>query len=160
MDAINSESFHKKDYESAGKEREILKSSDLDKLVTTLLICMENYNQLAKVTVFPELKAIYKHYADQRAAFAAILYFRLGQDDRLSINEDGSISGQTKPAWARTSYIDSEADSDTLLNNIINNELSAIKKYNDYLRNHIPVIKDLYLLVSQQDSIKGVLKAF
>jgi len=47
-----------------------------------------------------------------------------------------------------------------LLNNIINNELSAIKKYNDYLRNHIPVIKDLYLLVSQQDSIKAVLKAF
>ncbi|HEY9001853.1 MAG TPA: hypothetical protein VIM89_10910 [Mucilaginibacter sp.] len=158
MDAINSESFHKKDYESAAKEREILRSSDLDKLVSALLICMENYRQLAASAPFKELKAIYKQLADERADYAAILYFRLGQNDQLSVDVEGGVIGQIKPAWANTSFIGNEANDDTLLNSIINNELSAIKKYDDYLRNHIPVIKDLNLLVWQQNSIKQILK--
>ncbi|HTK20836.1 MAG TPA: hypothetical protein VL442_15035 [Mucilaginibacter sp.] len=157
MNAINSEFFHKKNYESAAKEREILRSSDLDKLVSALLVCMENYEQLAAATPFPELKAIYKHYAGERADYAASLYARLGQDDRLSINEEGGIIGQLKPAWAGTLFTNTESDdTNSLLNHIINNELSAIKKYDDYLRNHIPVIKDLNLLVWQQESIKQV----
>ncbi|HTK18327.1 MAG TPA: hypothetical protein VL442_02380 [Mucilaginibacter sp.] len=160
MNAINPESFHKKDYDSNGKEREILRLSDLDMLIGALLICMDNYEQLAKVAVFPEVKAICKHYADQRAAFAAILYLRLGQYDRLSIDEQGCITGQTRPAWVNTSCTTNEADDDILMNSIINNELSAIKKYDDYLRSHIPVIRDLHLLVSQQDSIKRVIKPF
>jgi len=157
MDAINPESFHKKESEPAGKEREVLRSNDLDKLVTALLICMENYSQLADVTIFPQLKAVYKQIANERAAFAAILYQRLGQDDKLSVDEEGSILGQIKPAWAGTSFIN-EADDDTLLNSVINNEFAAIKKYDDYLRNHIPVIKDLNLLISQQNTIKQVVK--
>ena len=159
MDAINPESFHKKDYESAGKEREILRSTDLDKLIATLLICMGNYLQLAEATIFRELKAIYKQFAEERAAFAIVLYLRLGQDSQLSVDDEGNVIGQLRPAWSATSYVNSEADdADTLLNSIIKNELSAIKKYDDYLRNHIPVIKDLNLLVSQQDSIKQVVR--
>ena len=98
MDAINPESFHKEEHESAGKEREILRSTDLDKLIAALLICMENYIQLAEATIFRELKTIYKQFADERAAYAAVLYLRLGQDDKLSVDEEGGVIGQLKPA--------------------------------------------------------------
>src|SRR3569832_1388183 len=129
MDAINPESFHKKDYESAGEKRQILRSSDLDKLITALLICMENYIQLAEATIFWELKTIYKQFAEERAAYATILNLRLGQDDRLSVDEEGSVIGQIKPAWTDTSFNSESDDDDTLLNSVINNELTAIKKY-------------------------------
>jgi hypothetical protein len=158
MNAINPESFHKKDYESAEKNRETLRSNDLDKLVTALLICMEKYRQLAETAIFWELKAIYKQFADERAAYAAILYLRLSQDNQLSVDEEGSVIGPITPTWVDTVFNSEFDDDDTLLNNVINNELAAIKKYDDYLRNHIPVIKDLNLMLSQQDSIKQVVK--
>lgn len=159
MGAINHESFHKKDYGSAGKEREILRSSDLNKLIAALLICMESYLQLAEATIFWELKAVYRRFAEERAAYMAVLYLRLGQNSDLFIDKEGGLTGQIEPAWAIASFINNEAvEDEALLNSIINNELTAIKNYDDYLRNHIPEIKDLNLLISQQNSIKQVVK--
>jgi hypothetical protein len=159
MNTINSESFHKRDYEPAGKEREILRSSDLDKLLAALIISMENFEYLAAATSLPGLKAIYKEYANERAVFSVNLHLRLGQDDQISVNEEGSIIGRPKPVWAGTSFSNTEADSaEILLSRAINNDLFIIKKYDEYLRNNIPVIKDLNLLVSQQDAIKQAVK--
>lgn len=158
MEIAATSSYSDNNRESGNDKREILRLNNLDALITALFICKENYEDLAIATDVPGFKFDYTRYAAERVHFAATLYINLSQYGALSVDENGNISGGIWPGWRQASPCATVYDEDTLLRNIINHELEAIKRYDTYLRNHIPIIKDLNLLVGQRDAIKQAVK--
>ena len=158
MEIAAASSYSDNNRETSNDKPEILRLNNLDDLVTALFICKDNYENLAIITEMPEFSSAYFRHAAERANYAATLYVNLSRYGALSVDESGKILGGIMPGWRQASPIATEYDEDILLKNIVNSELEAIKQYNTYLRNHIPVIKDLNVLVGQRDAIKQAIK--
>lgn len=151
-------SLKKSNRATINNDRESLRLANLDNLITALIICKENYEYLAAVTVLPTLRANYMQYAADRANFAATLYINMSQYGELSVDENGNVLGEKNMEWRRAWFDNEVDDEDILLRCAIVKDLEAVKKYDIYLRDHIPVIKHLNLIVIQQDNIKQVVK--
>ncbi|MBV8391039.1 MAG: hypothetical protein JO080_14635 [Mucilaginibacter sp.] len=154
MNASDTNSFNKSSPNTTKHDHEVFRLKNLDNLISALFVCKESYEYLAILTEFPWSRSVYMRYAADRANFAATLYINLSNYGGLSVDGEGNILGEPNSAWRKTSFDAETNDADSLLNSVISNELKAIKEYDNYLRNHIPVIKDLNLLVSQQNAIK------
>jgi hypothetical protein len=133
------------------------KEKCLQDLITALVDCYENYKALSAITQPAEFKALYNNYANQRADYAYTLYSNLSAHNEIFVNENGHVTGLISPAW-------SNADIETIYRAvaifpaIITSEREAIKKYDNYLRNHIPIIPHLRLLTNQKSAIKQTVK--
>ncbi|WP_426669781.1 hypothetical protein ACPPVU_00785 [Mucilaginibacter sp. McL0603] len=129
----------------------------LEELITALLSCHENYNALSMITQSGEGKATCKRYADERTNYAYTLYSSLGSYNQIFVDETGTVRGFVNPVWSNVeNAIVIEAVD--IFPAVITSELEAIKKYDTYLRNHIPIIPHLRLLTSQKNSIKQTVK--
>ena len=104
-----------------------------------------------------ELKSLYNNYADQRADYAYTLYSNLSAYHETFVDENGHVIGLANPAWSSTEIVTIYRAAD-IFPATITNELEAIKKYETYLRNHIPIIPHLRLLTSQKSSIMQTVK--
>ena len=133
------------------------KEKCLQDLINALLDCYENYIALSRVTPSAVLRAVYNNYANMRTDYAYALYSNLSVYNGIFVDQTGSVIGLTDPGWNNTeiTIIYEEA---AIFPAIITNELKAIKRYDMYLRNHIPIIPHLRLLTSQKNSIKQTVK--
>lgn len=133
------------------------KEKCLQGLITALLDCYENYKALAVITQSAELKALYNNYADQRADYAYTLYSNLSAYNETFVDENGNVIGLANLAWDNTE-ITTIYRAVAIFPTIITSDLEAIKKYDTYLRNHIPIIPHLRLLTNQKSAIKQTVK--
>jgi hypothetical protein len=133
------------------------KEKCLQDLINALLDCYENYIALSKVTPSAVLRAAYNNYANMRTDYVYALYSNLSVYNGVFVDQTGNVTGLIDPVWSDTeiAIIYEEA---AIFPAIITNELKAIKRYDMYLRNHIPIIPHLRLLTSQKNSIKQTVK--
>jgi hypothetical protein len=133
------------------------KGKCLQDLITTLLDCHDHYKALAVTTQSAELKALYNNYADERADYAYMLYSNLSPYNETSVDENGHVTGLISPTWSNAD-IATIYGAVAIFPGIITREREAIKKYDSYLRNHIPIIPHLRLLTNQKSAIKQTVK--
>ena len=133
------------------------KEKCLQDLITALLDCHENYKALSATTHSAEFKALYNNYASARSDYAYALYSNLSASHKTFVDENGHIVGLVNPVWSGTEMATIYGTVDIFPATIIS-EHEVIKKYDTYLRNHIPIIPHLRLLTSQKNAIKQTVK--
>jgi hypothetical protein len=133
------------------------KEKCLQELITALLDCHENYKALSATTLSAEFKALYNNYASARSDYAYALLSNLGACDKTFVDENGHIIGLVNPVWSNTEIATIYGAVD-IFPAAITSEREAIKKYDTYLANHIPIIPHLRLLTSQKNAIKQTVK--
>lgn len=133
------------------------KEKCLQDLITALLDCHENYKALSANTHCVEFKALYNNYANERADYAYTLYSNLSACDKTFVDENGHVIGLVNPFWITTEIAPIYGAVD-IFPATITSECEAIKKYDSYLRHHIPIIPHLRLLTSQKTAINQTVK--
>ena len=133
------------------------KERSLQDLITVLLDCYENYKALSAITQLAGLKAMYKNWADVRADYAYILYSNLDVCNEAFVDQTGNVIGLINTAWSNNE-VATIYGTVPIFPATIASELEAIKKYDTYLRNHIPIIPHLRILTNQKKALKQAVK--
>jgi uncharacterized protein (TIGR02284 family) len=129
----------------------------LKELIAALSTCIENYKAFADNTDSVELKEISQRLADERSDFVNVLR----QNFKEKTERSNILSNKIKPIWANLVHsISSAKNEEKILEMIIKSESIAIKKYDNYLFHHIPVIEHLTLLIDQKNSIRNTIALF
>ncbi len=132
------------------KSRQQQGSTDLEELIIALIISKENYKALASSTRSLQLKGICNQYVAERTDQAFKLYRHLSSSGGISVDKVDLL-------WIEKLRVAAHKGDAALLNIIIKGETVAIKKYENYLNNHIPTVQNLLLLSGQIKAVKQAL---
>ena len=140
------------------RERISAQEKDLGELIIILFKSQHYYSAMAIISELPELKKKFARLAAERKYYAYLLYQNLGMHSRTYVDENGNLVTDILPAYINTAYINCESEAD-LMCHTIKNEREVIKKYEAYLRNHIPAVAHLKLLVDQKQDIRQTMQS-
>ena len=129
----------------------------LNDLIASLHSCAENYKKLATESDLAELREIANKLASKRIEFAVILK----EDFREKNRKNYGTLTKIKPLWVKLiKNVIHSKDDQTMVSEILKNELNVIKKYNTYLYHHIPTIEQLHILLDQKRAVDEAIELF
>ena len=131
---------------------------DLKSLVNTLNDGREGYLSASEVVNSIELKSMFLHFANQRAAYAEELKTHVETHGGNSDNEEGGILGALHRTWIDVKQALSSKEDEAVLSAIETGEQAAIEQYDKVLAEHSMFTEHIGLLQKHRTGILEALK--